>query len=140
MQPVLSKLPNCYLATNPCRLQYCTQEIIIFREDIIEKMCRNCVRMPSECAEIPQHVLFVELFFVQTTFFKNYSICNLFQFVRTILSQAHLAPLPLHVSPVHWAYDYTLRLYSLPDLIVFADKYRPYTEKSHECIFTNPVC
>ncbi|KAL1258478.1 hypothetical protein QQF64_011722 [Cirrhinus molitorella] len=40
--------------------------------------------------------------------------------------KGHLTPLPLYVCPVYWAYDYTLRVYPLPDVIVFADKYEPF--------------
>ena len=36
------------MATNPCRVQMYTQEIVIFREDIISKMCRNCVYFPED--------------------------------------------------------------------------------------------
>uniref|UniRef100_A0A8C5NVN5 DNA polymerase II subunit 2 n=1 Tax=Jaculus jaculus TaxID=51337 RepID=A0A8C5NVN5_JACJA len=73
------KIPFSVFTTNPCRIQYCTEEIIIFREDIVNKMCRNCVRFPSSNLDIPNH------------------------FVKTILSQGHLTPLPLYVCPVYWA-------------------------------------
>ncbi|XP_061463478.1 DNA polymerase epsilon subunit 2-like [Rhineura floridana] len=108
------QVPLSVFTTNPCRVQYCTQEIIIFREDLVNKMCRNCVRFPSSSLDIPN------------------------QFVKTILSQGHLTPLPLNVSPVYWAYDYTLRTYPLPDLIVFADKYDPFTVTNTDCLCINP--
>lgn len=38
------------------RIQFCTQEIIVFREDLVNKMCRNCVRFPSSNLDIPNHV------------------------------------------------------------------------------------
>lgn len=114
LTPILAKIPNYHLASNPCRLQYCSQEIVIFREDIIEKMCRNCVRVPSDVSKLHEH------------------------FVRTILSQNHLAPLPLNVLPVFWPLDNAMRLYPLPDLIVCCDKYSQYSEKSHDCTVTNP--
>lgn len=38
------------------RVQYCSQEIIIFREDLVNKMCRNCVRLPNDNLDIPNHV------------------------------------------------------------------------------------
>ena len=38
------------------RIQYCTQEIVVFREDIVMKMCRNCIRFPEDSTEIPNHV------------------------------------------------------------------------------------
>ena len=63
------KIPNAIFTSNPCRLvenqiytdakaelevfrcsdriQYCTQEIVVYREDIVKKMCRNSIRCPS---------------------------------------------------------------------------------------------
>ena len=40
-----------------------------------------------------------------------------FQFVKTMLSQAHLCPLPLHVRPIYWSFDAALRIYPVPDLV-----------------------
>ncbi|NXW48545.1 DPOE2 polymerase, partial [Nyctiprogne leucopyga] len=107
-------VPFSVFTTNPCRIQYCTQEIIIFREDLVNKMCRNCVRFPTSNMDIPNH------------------------FVKTILSQGHLTPLPLYVSPVYWAYDYSLRVYPLPDMLVVADKYDPFTATNTDCLCINP--
>ncbi|XP_019351633.2 DNA polymerase epsilon subunit 2 isoform X1 [Alligator mississippiensis] len=107
-------VPFSVFTTNPCRVQYCTQEIIIFREDLVNKMCRNCVHFPSSNLDVPNH------------------------FVKTILSQGHLTPLPLYVSPVYWAYDYTLRVYPVPDMVVIADKYDPFTVNNADCICINP--
>ncbi|XP_042669560.1 DNA polymerase epsilon subunit 2 [Centrocercus urophasianus] len=107
-------VPFSVFTTNPCRIQYCTQEIIIFREDLVNKMCRNCVRFPSSSMDIPNH------------------------FVKTILSQGHLTPLPLYVSPVYWAYDYALRVYPVPDMLVVADKYDPFTVTNTDCLCINP--
>ncbi|XP_023608833.1 DNA polymerase epsilon subunit 2 isoform X9 [Myotis lucifugus] len=108
------RVPFSVFTTNPCRIQYCTQEIIVFREDLVNKMCRNCVHFPSSNLDIPNH------------------------FVKTILSQGHLTPLPLYVCPVYWAYDYALRVYPLPDLLVIADKYDPFTLTNTECLCINP--
>ncbi|XP_023684003.1 DNA polymerase epsilon subunit 2 [Paramormyrops kingsleyae] len=108
------KVPFSVFTTNPCRIQYCTQEIVVIREDLVNKMCRNCVRLPSSTMDIPNH------------------------FVKTILSQSHLTPLPLYVSPVYWAYDYALRVYPLPDMIVFADKYDPFNIGNTDCLCVNP--
>ncbi|KAL5008711.1 hypothetical protein ScPMuIL_014292 [Solemya velum] len=107
------KIPNAVFATNPCRLQYCTQEIVIFREDIVTKMCRNCIKFPAD-GDVPKH------------------------FAKTLISQGHLCPLPLHVCPVYWAYDNSLRLYPLPDLVICADKYDPFHTTSVDCTIVNP--
>uniref|UniRef100_A0A0K0D0K6 DNA polymerase epsilon subunit n=1 Tax=Angiostrongylus cantonensis TaxID=6313 RepID=A0A0K0D0K6_ANGCA len=34
------QIPNCIFATNPVRMQYACQEIVVFRNDLVEKMCR----------------------------------------------------------------------------------------------------
>ncbi|XP_022081483.1 DNA polymerase epsilon subunit 2-like isoform X2 [Acanthaster planci] len=107
------KVPSAIFTTNPCRIQYCTQEIVVFREDIVMKMCRNCIRFPDNSAEIPNH------------------------FVKTVVCQSHLCPLPLHASPIYWSYDNAMRLYPLPDLVVFGDKYDPFTISNANCKCTN---
>ncbi|CAB1461127.1 unnamed protein product [Pleuronectes platessa] len=108
------RVPFSVFTTNPCRIQYCSQEIVIIREDLVNKMCRNCVRLPNTNLDIPNH------------------------FVKTILSQGHLTPLPLYVSPVFWAYDYSLRVYPVPDVIIFADKYDPFSITNTDCLCINP--
>ncbi|XP_072347026.1 LOW QUALITY PROTEIN: DNA polymerase epsilon subunit 2 [Scyliorhinus torazame] len=108
------RVPFSVFTTNPCRIQYCTQEIVIFREDLVNKMCRNCIRFPGSNLDIPNH------------------------FVKTIIAQGHLTPLPLFVSPVYWAYDYALSVYPVPDLIVFADKYDPFNIMHTDCVCINP--
>lgn len=67
------------------------------------------------------------------------SLLSVTQFTKTVICQSHLCPLPLHVAPVYWTYDFTLRMYPLPDLIVCADKYDPFTSTQVECTVTNPV-
>uniref|UniRef100_A0AAQ4RE53 DNA polymerase epsilon subunit 2 n=1 Tax=Gasterosteus aculeatus aculeatus TaxID=481459 RepID=A0AAQ4RE53_GASAC len=108
------RVPFSVFTTNPCRIQYCSQEMVVIREDLVNKMCRNCVRLPNNNLDIPNH------------------------FVKTILSQGHLTPLPLYVSPVFWAYDYSLRVYPVPDVIIFADKYDPFSIKNTDCLCVNP--
>ncbi|XP_043088331.1 DNA polymerase epsilon subunit 2 [Puntigrus tetrazona] len=108
------RVPFSVFTTNPCRIQYCSQEMVVIREDLVNKMCRNCVRLPSSSLDIPSH------------------------FVKTVLSQGHLTPLPLYVSPVYWPYDHTLRVYPVPDVIVFADKYDPFNVCNTDCLCINP--
>ncbi|XP_057200750.1 DNA polymerase epsilon subunit 2 isoform X2 [Triplophysa rosa] len=108
------RVPFSVFTTNPCRIQYCSQEIVVIREDLVNKMCRNCVRVPGTNLDIPSH------------------------FVKTILSQGHLTPLPLYVCPVYWAYDHTLRVYPVPDVIIFADKYDPFNISNTDCLCINP--
>lgn len=108
-----SRIPGAIFTSNPCRIQYCTSEIVVMREDTVMKMCRNCVRFPAD-GNIPMH------------------------FAKTLICQSHLLPLPLHVAPIYWDHDAALRLYPVPDLIVCADKYDPYTVSQTDCLVTNP--
>ncbi|XP_075221460.1 DNA polymerase epsilon subunit 2 [Lycorma delicatula] len=109
----LRKVPNAEFTTNPCRIRYCSQEIVVMREDIIARLCRNSLHAPI-ANDIPQH------------------------FVKTIISQAFLVPLPLALCPIYWTHEAALRLYPLPDLVVVADSFQPYTESNTGCIVTNP--
>ena len=38
-----SRVPNVHFATNPCRIKFFEQEIVIFREDLMSRMLRNLV-------------------------------------------------------------------------------------------------
>jgi len=48
VEQVTERLPNAIFTTNPCRIQYCTKEIVVLREDMLTKMCRNALRLPRE--------------------------------------------------------------------------------------------
>ena len=39
-------IPNAVFTSNPCRIQYCTKEIIVMREDVLTKMCRTLIKDP----------------------------------------------------------------------------------------------
>ncbi|XP_073990612.1 DNA polymerase epsilon subunit 2 [Rhodnius prolixus] len=106
-------IKNLVSATNPCRIQYCTQEIIIIREDIVTKLCRNSIHF-SDLKDIG------------------------LQFAKTIISQAHLVPLPLNVCPIYWELDASLYLYPCPDLIVVADQQKAFSANYNNCHVINP--
>ena len=108
-----SLVPTARFCSNPCRVQFCTREMVIFREDLLGKLCRHCVRFPSKTADLPTH------------------------FAKTIFSQGHLCPLPLHARPTYWDFDHALQLYPLPDLVVIGDKCDPFTVTSGETTITN---
>ena len=112
-QGLADKVPSAVFCTNPCRIQFCTQEIVVFREDLLNKLCRNYVKFPNASVDMSQHL------------------------VKTLLSQAHLCPLPLHVRPVYWQCDHALRLYPLPDLIVLGDYSAPFTVTEAGCTIVN---
>lgn len=99
--------------TNPCRIQYCTQEIVAIRQDLVMKMCRNSIHFP-ESGDIPDHL------------------------TKTLLSQCTLSPLSLGVQPLYWKHADALSLYPLPDLVVIADHFQPYSRSYQNCQVINP--
>ncbi|KAJ3041234.1 DNA polymerase epsilon subunit 2 [Rhizophlyctis rosea] len=111
-----NKVPKAHFASNPCRIKYCTQEIVVFREDLVNKMRRNAVLSPSGEDDVPveQHL------------------------VATLLDQAHLSPLPLNVRPIYWGFDHALRLYPQPHVLILADRFDPYTLHYEGCQTINP--
>ncbi|KAF9192802.1 DNA-directed DNA polymerase epsilon, subunit B [Haplosporangium sp. Z 767] len=111
---VRSLVKRSIFASNPCRIKYCDQEIVIFREDILNRLLRNCIVPP--CGDV----------LIQK------------QLVRTIIDGAHLCPLPLTTRQVSWAHDHALRLYPVPDALILADKFEAYNFKYQNCHCMNP--
>ncbi|CAI5449471.1 unnamed protein product [Caenorhabditis angaria] len=111
----ISSVVNCTFASNPCRIQYASQEIVVFRNDMVKKMCRHSINAITPDS-IPS------------------------RFARSVLSQAHLCPLPMHISPVIPDWSHALALNPLPDILITADRFESFTENvaGSGCIVTNP--
>ncbi|KAL8162554.1 hypothetical protein V2J09_014043, partial [Rumex salicifolius] len=92
-------IPNALFLSNPCRIKYYSQEIVIFRQDLLYKMRRSCLLTPStdETSDPFGHL------------------------VATMIHQNHLCPLPLTVQPIIWNYDHCLHLYPTPHTIILGD-------------------
>ncbi|KAG9317411.1 DNA polymerase epsilon, subunit B [Chiua virens] len=111
-----AKVPKAHFASNPCRLKFFAQEIVIFREDTMARMLRNTVEVkPNVTGEDLRRYL-----------------------VQTILDQSHLTPLTSQVQPTLSDYDHALRLYPLPTTVVLADKYEKYKLTYSGCHVFNP--
>ncbi|KAI0034454.1 DNA polymerase epsilon subunit B [Vararia minispora EC-137] len=108
-----SKIPHVHLSSNPCRIKFFGQEVVIFREDMMARMLRNLVGVKPD---------------VRNDDLKRYSI----------LDQSHLAPLTNNIQPVLADYDHSLRLYPLPTAVVLADKYESYRMTYEGCHVLNP--
>ncbi|XP_065073271.1 DNA polymerase epsilon subunit 2 [Ochlerotatus camptorhynchus] len=106
------RYPRIVLATNPCRLQYCTQQIVVCRADLVTKLCRNTIHFPQS-GQLEDH------------------------FSRTLISQGTLAPLHPIAFPVHWNYDAAMSLYPLPDLIVVGDPCQGFQTTEQSCTVMN---
>lgn len=55
--PLKRLVPRTILASNPCRLQYCTQQIVVCRADLVTKLCRNTINFP-DAGKLEDHVIF----------------------------------------------------------------------------------
>jgi|TARA_B110000305_G_scaffold229227_1_gene279984 DNA polymerase epsilon subunit 2 len=120
-----SKIQHFNAASNPCRLRFFSQEIVFFREDLVNKLQRNCIVPPEEVeggdggggggsSEIPKNA------------------------VKTLLDQGHLCPLPIGTNPVYWEYDHALRLYPPPDALVVGDSVAQHVLSYDGCTAMNP--
>ncbi|KAL0088647.1 DNA polymerase alpha/epsilon subunit B-domain-containing protein [Phycomyces blakesleeanus] len=101
---IKQKVRKAIFTTNPCRIRYCTQDIVIFREDLLSRLWRNVLLNPQlgTVSEPEKHL------------------------IRTIIDQGHLSPLAMSARPIYWAYDHALRLYPLPQTLILADQCANY--------------
>ncbi|PIC36514.1 hypothetical protein B9Z55_015475 [Caenorhabditis nigoni] len=111
----VSPIISATFASNPCRIQFASQEIVVFRNDLIKKMCRHSINSIT-VESIPS------------------------RYARSILSQAHLCPLPQHITPILADFSHCLSLHPLPDLLISADRFETFQEKvvGTETIVSNP--
>ncbi|KAJ7276499.1 epsilon DNA polymerase [Mycena haematopus] len=111
-----AKIPKVHFATNPCRIKFFDQEIVIFREDSMAKMLRNVVGVkPNARSDDLKKFL-----------------------VQSILDQGHLCPLTVNIQATLSDYSHSLRLYPLPTALVLADKYDRYKITYTGCHVFNP--
>lgn len=89
-----------HLGTNPCRIRYMTQEIVLLRDDLIQKMVRHCAVKPEfgESGKMSEH------------------------FIKSLVDQAYLCPLPGTARPILWRHSHALWLFPSPHVIVSADR------------------
>jgi DNA polymerase epsilon subunit 2 len=109
------KVKHVTLGSNPCRVKFFTQEIVLFRENLTKKMQRHAVVLPDASENLTEQV------------------------VSVLLDEAHLCPLPLQSRPIIWGLDYTLHLTPLPHLIVLGDSSaNKFEYDKNGCVVVNP--
>lgn len=116
VEPIRAKVPRATFTSNPARLKYFDQEIVIFREDLMGRMLRNIVQIKdgTEGANMKRYVRVRSLSMIVASADAR---PVLFQLVQTILDQTHLSPLPIQVRPTIWEWDHALRLYPMPTTV-----------------------
>lgn len=113
---IRARVPRAHFTSNPCRIKFFSQEIVIFREDMMSRMLRNLVGIKRAVGDAD---------------LKKY-------LVQTLLDQAHLSPISLSIQPTLWEFDQSLRLYPMPSALVLADKYERYELTYEGCHVFNP--
>ncbi|KAL2921465.1 DNA polymerase epsilon subunit B [Bienertia sinuspersici] len=110
------EIPNALFMSNPCRIKFYSQEIVIFRRDLLHRMRRSCLITPStaETSDPFAHL------------------------VATIVHQTHLCPLPLTIQPISWNHDHCLSLYPTPHTIILGDRSEQKTFKYGGVTCFNP--
>ncbi|RKP00061.1 hypothetical protein CXG81DRAFT_13681 [Caulochytrium protostelioides] len=102
--------------SNPCRIRYCTQDIVVFRQDLMAKMRRHLILKPDVELEPHMHQ----------------------HLAKTVIDQSHLCPLPMRVQPRHASFDHALRLFPTPHVVVLADRVDAYQARATEADVFNP--
>lgn len=110
---VSRSLPGAVFGSNPCRIRWYSQEIVICRQNLLHRMQRACLLPPSddETAVPFRHL------------------------AATVLQESHLCPLPLTSQPIFWEFDHALHLYPAPDVVVLAD-----VAKQDSFVFEETTC
>lgn len=108
---------NIIFTTNPSRLHYYTQEIVIFRDDLMKKMQKHAIFREESELELSKRQQMGD----------EHSVMSKEQLiVETILDQGHLCPLMTSSAgagagagsiPIYWDMDDSMRLFPLPTLV-----------------------
>ena len=103
-----------HFASNPTRLFFHSQEMCVFRDNLLHKMLKQCASKPEDAS--PTELV-----------------------VRAVLDQAHLLPLPQFTSPVFFGQADALNLFPLPSVLVLAaDVNDPFFLEYCGCGVLNP--
>jgi DNA polymerase epsilon subunit 2 len=111
------RVSHVTFSSNPCRLRFFTQEIVVYREDLLRKFQRCSIVPPGSTSA-------VSLVDQDTENENGTNVASTQtatdvsgELVQTIVHQGHLCPLPLHTAPIYWEYDHAFRLTPLPHLV-----------------------
>lgn len=50
-QELRRRVPNITFGSNPCRIRYFTQEIVLYRDDLMSRMMRNAIQEGTQREE-----------------------------------------------------------------------------------------
>lgn len=121
VKPLIESPIHYEFASNPCRIIFEGKELLFMREEFLVKFHRNRIQMPPSAGVIED---------------DTKGLCQ--NVIKTVIDQSHLSPFHLSNSPVLWAYDHSLSLYPLPDVLLMADSSRSFEWDYMDVITANP--
>ena len=136
--------------SNPLRIAYLSQEIVLTRDDLANRFKRYNIIFPA--MEEEKYMENVEL---QEQYSRNpdVSVGQLIalknnlpvhvlesrKLVKTLLDQQHLSPFSSRIRPTIWDLDFTLQLSPLPSSIMLCDSSAPAFDVTYNgCKTINP--
>jgi DNA polymerase epsilon subunit 2 len=158
VEELKKRITHIRFASNPCRLRYYTQEIVIFRENLLRKMQRYSLQpILSPKSEGSGGGSSNNSNYNRRNNSNSSSDAGVFspnnkgnfeedeaeidvtkRLVNSIVRQAHLLPLPMHAKPIYWELDHNFRLNPLPDLLVIGDQMEHFSHKLENTNVVNP--
>ena len=154
------------LASNPCRLVYCSQDIVIYRDDLTSRMQRHCIvasntgrnpLLPSSQADDASIDASLESSDTasqpssgsssstssgsSSTSSGDSEVADSryeVHLAMSIINQASLSPLSCMVKPIIWPAFEAIRLVPAPSVLVLADVCEPYVVKHYDSVCLNP--
>ncbi|ODQ65505.1 hypothetical protein NADFUDRAFT_5169, partial [Nadsonia fulvescens var. elongata DSM 6958] len=139
-------LTDVVWTSNPTRMLYLSQEIVIFRDQVDERLRRNNINFsPSvssnieddnnddiRSAEVASKSVFSEENSKSPSEILSPYVQLARKVARTLLDQSHLLPYTLSTKSVSWDHDAALWMTPLPNLLVMADTSAPVSRVTYE--------
>ncbi|EPX71088.1 DNA polymerase epsilon catalytic subunit B [Schizosaccharomyces octosporus yFS286] len=121
---------NAIFSSNPCRISFFSQEIVIYREDITGRFQRHDLKACNDSSQSAQS---------DTLPLEEQQLYQNRKLVKTILDQSHLSPFHPRTRPVLWDFDYTLSTFPLPNCLAIVDSQVPaFNVHYGGCLTLNP--
>lgn len=134
-------------ASNPARLVYLSQEIVIMRDDITDRFKRHSIPFPVEVqareSQLDENNGDSEVTTIQQLIKADdqlpMKVRESRKLIKTVLDQGHLSPFLTSIRPLVWSNDNALSLYPIPSTIIFCDTTAPRFDLTYNgCKSLNP--
>lgn len=121
-----------YISTsNPCRIIYFSQEIVIFKNEITQKLLKKSLNSSFNVV--------IDKDESEPIMTQNAPLSEPEKAVKACLDQSTLSPFSLsNQTPVLWDSDHSLSLYPIPNALILAERQNCYQISQEDCKCANP--